>query len=158
MNFPPVLFCNHNFSTLFANNYNNQKSSNLINYQNLCKKLLKYENKDTNFQVSAVNWLKSLEIQQLIKYCSFKNQWFVDILHEMILISNSNQDLNYKFIVCNKSEQKENQDETVISDINFLYYQKECPRFTDYFDICDEGLISLSRRKTPEEKLKKKFY
>ena len=157
MNFPPVLFCNHNFSTLFANNYNNQKSSNLINYQNLCKKLLKYENKDTNFQVSAVNWLKSLEIQQLIKYCSFKNQWFVDILHEMILISNSNQDLNYKFIVCNKSEQKENQDETVISDINFLYYQKECPRFTDYFDICDEGLISLSRRKTPEEKLKKNF-
>ena len=157
MNFPPILFYNQNFSSLFTNN-NNQKSANLLLYQNLCKKLLKFENKDTSFQSNAINWIKSLEIQQLIKYCSFKNKWFVDILHEMILISNSKQDINYKFIkACDSDEQKENQSSNLNSYINYLYYQKECPRFTYYFFIDDEGLISLNRRKTPEEKLKKNF-
>ena len=152
MNFPPVLFYNQDFSYLFTNNYNNYNSSSLIPYQTLCKKLLKFENKDPNFQSSVINWVKSLNIQQLIKYFSFKSQWFVDILHEMILISDSRQDLKYKFISGREKNPK------FTSYINFLYSEKECPRFSDYFNICDdEGLISLSRSKSPEEILKKKF-
>ena len=77
MNFPPVLFNNQDLS----NNYHNRihTSISLIPYQNLCKKLLKFENKDPNFQSNVINWIKTLNIQQLIKYFSFKNQWFADI-------------------------------------------------------------------------------
>ena len=159
MNFPPVLFYNQNFLNLLTNNYTNQNSSNLISYQNLCKKLLKFENKDANFQTSVINWIKSLTKVQLIKYCSFKNQWFVDVLHELILISNSNQSIKYKFITPSNSEQenKEPQDTKVLTYINFLLEQKEQPRFYDYFNLCNEGLINLSENKTEGEKLKKKF-
>ena len=159
MNFPPVLFYNQNFLNLLTNNYTNQNSSNLISYQNLCKKLLKFENKDANFQTSVINWIKSLTKFQLIKYCSFKNQWFVDVLHELILISNSNQNIKYKFITPSNSEQenKEPQDTKVLTYINFLLEQKEQPRFYDYFNLCNEGLINLSENKSEGEKLKKKF-
>ena len=159
MNFPPVLFLNQDFSTLFTNNYSNRNSSSLIQYQILCKKLIKFENKEQNFQANVINWIKSLEIQQLIKYFSFKNKWFTDILHEMILISDSKQDLKYSFIEASntETEQKEPQNTKFLSYLNFLFSQKECPRFFDYFIINDDGLVSLSRNKTPEEKLKKKF-
>ena len=159
MNFPPVLFYNQNFLNLLTNNYTNQNSSNLISYQNLCKKLLKFENKDANFQTSVINWIKSLSKFQLIKYCSFKNQWFVDVLHELILISNSNQNIKYKFITPSNSEQenKEPQDTKVLTYINFLLEQKEQPRFYDYFNLCNEGLINLSENKTEGDKMKKKF-
>ena len=159
MNFPPVLFCNQNFLNLLTNNYTNQNSSNLISYQNLCKKMIKYENKDAYFQTSVINWIKSLSKIQLIKYCSFKNQWFVDVLHELILISNSNQNIKYKFITPSNSEQenKEPQDTKVLTYINFILEQKEQPRFYDYFNLCNEGLINLSENKTEGEKMKKKF-
>ena len=159
MNFPPVLFSNQDFSNQISNNYSSRNSSYLFQYQILCKKLLKFENKDQNFQSNVINWIKSLEIQQLIKYFSFKNKWFTDILHEMILISDSKQDLKYKFIEASncETEQKEPQNTKSNTYMNFLISQKENPRFFDYFYICDDGLISLSRNKSPEEKLKKKF-
>ena len=158
MNFPPVIFYNQNFSSLFTNNYTNQNSSSLIPYQTLCKKLLKFENKDPSFQSNVITWIKSLNINQLIKYFSFKNQWIVDILHEMILIYNSKQDIKFQFIQSNsEDENKEQQDKKIITYINFLLYQKECPKFTDFFIMKDEGLIYLSRRRSREEKLKKKF-
>ena len=159
MNFPPVLFSNQDFSSQISNNYSNRNSSSLFQYQILCKKLLKFENKDQNFQSNVINWIKSLEIQQLIKYFSLKNKWFTDILHEMILISDSKQDLKYKFIEASstETEQKEPQNTKSNTYMNFLISQKENPRFFDYFYICDDGLISLSRNKSPEEKLKKKF-
>ena len=159
MNFPPVLFSNQEFSNQISNNYSNRNSSSFIQYQILCKKLLKFENKEKNFQLDVINWIKSLKIQQLIKYFSFKNKWFTDILHEMILISDSKQDLKYRFIQNSKAEaeQKEPQNTKSMSYMNFLFSQKENPRFFDYFSICDDGLISLSRNKSPEEKLKKNF-
>ena len=143
MNFPPVLFNNLDCS------YSN--SSSFVQYQILCKKLIKFEKKETNFQSNVINWIKSLKIQQLIKYFSFKSQWFVDILHEMILISDSRQDLKYKFVTVNEKNEKDT------SYMN-LYPEEQQPKFSNYFNICDdEGLISLSRNKTPEIKLKKKF-
>ena len=98
MNFPPVLFYNQHFSNLFTNNHSNPNSLYLIQYQNLCKKLSKFDNKDPNFQTNVIKWIKSLDITQLMKYFSFKNQWFVNILHEMILISNTKDDMKYRFI------------------------------------------------------------
>ena len=137
MNFPPVLFDNPNFSC---------NSSSLIPYQTLCKKLLKFNNKDPEFQANAINWIKSLKIQQLIKYFSFKNQWFVDILHEMLLISDSRKDKDIKY--------------SFIPALNYENEQKQLKeiKFVDYFIICkDDGKISLSKNRTPEDKLKKKF-
>ena len=160
MNFPTVLFYNQNFSTLFTNTYSNHNSYSLIPYQILCKKLLKFENNDQDFQSNVINWIKSLEMKQLIKYCSFKNQWIVDVLHEMILISDSNTDLHYQFIPSSNSENDiKEQNTKLITYINFLYSQKECPRFSDYFKIHEEGYISLSRKKKldEKEKAKKKF-
>ena len=122
MNFPPVLFYNQNFSTLFTNNYSNHNSYSLIPYQNLCKKLLKFENNDQDFHSNVINWIKSLKVEQLIKYISLKNQWFVDVLHEMILLSGARQELKYKFITSSNSEteNKEPKDSKIITYINFL--------------------------------------
>ena len=82
MNFPPILFYDPRFSKIFSN-YPNQNTSSIFSYQNLYKKLLKFENKDNNLQSSVINWLKTLTKIQLVKYFSFNNQWIVDILHQM---------------------------------------------------------------------------
>ena len=160
MNFPPVLFYNQNFSTLFTNTYSNHNSYSLIPYQNLCKKLLKFENNSQDFQSKVINWIKSLEMKELIKYFSFKNQWFVDILHEMILINDSNKELQYQFIPSSNSEIGNKELNTkFITYIKFLYSQEEYPKFSDYFKFYEGGFISLSRKKKldEKEKAKKKF-
>ena len=154
MNFPPILFNNEKFPTLINQNHS-PTSSTITSFQNLCKKLLKYENKESNFEQSITSWIKSLNISQLFKYFSFKNPWLVDILHEMILISNSKPYLKFKFIPSfnpqTPSIEKEPQDtKPLISYINFLFFNKESPKFSDYFNIVDEGFVLLSRGKKSE--------
>jgi hypothetical protein len=157
MNFPPIIFYSQDFSNLFTYNNANQITSSLIPYQTLCKKLLKFENKESNFQLNVINWIKSLTISQLTKYCSFQNQWFIGVLHEMILISIHKNDIKFKFKTFADLEQQ-NQDQQndpkYIAYINYLC-QKESPNFSDYFTDYEEGLISLSR--SAEQKLKKRF-
>ena len=97
MNFPPILFHNEKFPSLLNQNHS-ETTSTINTFQNLCKKLLKYESKESNFEQSIISWIKSLDISQLFKYFSFKNQWLVDILHEMILISNAKPYIKFKFI------------------------------------------------------------
>ena len=60
MNFPHIIFYDQRYSNLSTNSYPNQNSSSLISYQNLYKKLLKFENKDKSFQSNVIIWLKSL--------------------------------------------------------------------------------------------------
>ena len=155
MNFPPILFNNEKFPTLLTQNHS-QTSSTILSFQNLCKKLLKYENKESNFEQSIISWLKSLDISQLFKYFSFKNPWLVDILHEMVLINNSKPYMKFKFIpgpgFQSPSEDKEPQDtKPLISYINFLYLNKESPKFSDYFNIIDEDTVMLCRGKSEGE-------
>ena len=154
MNFPPILFNNEKFPSLINQNHS-PTSSTIISFQNLCKKLLKYENKESNFEQSITSWIKSLNISQLFKYFSFKNSWLVDILHEMILISNSKPYIKFKFIPSfnpKPSVEKEPQDtKPLISYINFLFFNKESPKFSDYFNIVDEGFVLLTRGKSEGE-------
>ena len=60
MNFPPIIYYDQRYANLATNNYPNQNSSSIISYQNLYKKLLKFENKDKSFQSNVIIWLKSL--------------------------------------------------------------------------------------------------
>ena len=157
MYFPPIIFYSQDFSNLFTYNNSNQIISDLIPYQTLCKKLLKFENKESNFQWNVINWIKSLTISQLTKYCSFQNQWFIGVLHEMILISIHKNDIKFKFKTfadLEKQNKDQQNDTKYIAYINYLC-QKDSPNFSDYFCDYEEGLISLSR--SAEQKLKKRF-
>ena len=153
MNFPPILFYDQRYSNISTNIYPMQNSSSIISYQNLYRKLLKFENKDKNFQSSVINWLKTLTKIQLIKYFSFSNQWLVDIIHEMIIISKYNPSTKYIFkpAIRNKEE--------ILSFFN-LFEQNNIslykPDYADYFQVCDSGYINLSAKSYPE-KLQKKF-
>ena len=155
MNLPPILFNNNKFPSLF-NQSHSEISSSLYSYQNLCKKLLKFENKDPNFDLNIISWLKSLSISQLFKYFSFKNYFIVDILHEMVLINNSKPYIKFKFtpgpLRENISEEKEPQDtKPIINFLNFLFFEKESPKFSDYFNIVDSDIVMLTRGRSEGE-------
>ena len=155
MNLPPILFNNNKFPSLF-NQSHSEISSSLYSYQNLCKKLLKFENKDPNFDFNIISWLKSLSISQLFKYFSFKNYFIVDILHEMVLINNSKPYIKFKFtpgpLRENISEEKEPQDtKPIINFLNFLFFEKESPKFSDYFNIVDSDIVMLTRGRSEGE-------
>ena len=155
MNLPPILFNNDRFPSLF-NQSHSQISSSLYSFQNLCKKLLKYENKESNFEQSIISWLKSLSISQLFKYFSFKNHFIVDILHEMVLINNSKPYIKFKYtpgpLPPVSSEEKEPQDtKPIINYLNFLFFNKESPKFSDYFNIVDSDVVMLTRGRSEGE-------
>ncbi len=155
MNLPPILFNNNKFPSLF-NQSHSEISSSLHSYQNLCKKLLKFENKDPNFDLNIISWLKSLSISQLFKYFSFKNYFIVDILHEMVLINNSKPYIKFKFtpgpLRENITEEKEPQDtKPIINFLNFLFFEKESPKFSDYFNIVDSDIVMLTRGRSEGE-------
>ena len=155
MNLPPILFNNNKFPSLF-NQSHSEISSSLYSYQNLCKKLLKFENKDPNFDLNIISWLKSLSISQLFKYFSFKNYFIVDILHEMVLINNSKPYIKFKFtpgpLRENITEEKEPQDtKPIINFLNFLFFEKESLKFSDYFNIVDSDIVMLTRGRSEGE-------
>ena len=155
MNLPPILFNNNKFPSLF-NQSHSEISSSLYSYQNLCKKLLKFENKDPNFDLNIITWIKSLSISQLFKYFSFKNYFIVDILHEMVLINNSKPYIKFKFtpgpLRENITEEKEPQDtKPIINFLNFLFFEKESPKFSDYFNIVDSDIVMLTRGRSEGE-------
>ena len=155
MNFPPILFNNEKFPSLLSQSHS-QTSITINSFQTLCKKLLKYDNKESNFEQGIITWLKSLDISQLFKYFSFKNQWLVDILHEMILISNAKPYIKFKFIpnINSQSSEKEKEPQDtkpLISYLYFLFSNKESPKFSDYFNIVEEGFVLLSRGKSEGE-------
>jgi len=158
MNFPPIIFHNEKFPSLFPQSHSSQsqkQSSSLYNLQNLYKKLLKFENKEQNFEASVISWIKSLDISQLIKYFSFKNNWLVNILHELILISDSKPYLKFKFIPGPylqqiEKEPEDNNNFNFLNNINNLYYSKES-KFSNFFNIVNDGLIQLTRGKSDGE-------
>ena len=153
MNFPPILFYDQRFANISTNNYPNQFSSSLISYQNLYKKLIKFENKDKSFQQSVITWLKSLSKIQLIKYFSFSNQWLVDVLHDMILISICKPSTRFIFNPSIKNK------EVILSYYN-LFDQENIylynPNFSDYFTECESGFINLSKN-SEQDKIQKRF-
>lgn len=152
MNFPPILFYDQKFHNLFSNNCMNPS---LLSYQNLYKKLIKFENKDKKFQSNVISWLKTLKDYQRIKYFSFGNQWFVDILHHLILIYNFNNE--QKFIFNPDTKNKDNRN--TLTYINFLEKKLSLynPLFADYFTLLDTGIINLSGNKDIQEKAHRIF-
>ena len=155
MNLPPILFNNNKFPSLF-NQSHSEISSSLYSYQNLCKKLLKFENKDPNFNLNIITWIKSLSISHLFKYFTIKNYFIVDILHEMVLINNSKPYIKFKFtpgpLRENITEEKEPQDtKPIINFLNFLFFEKESPKFSDYFNIVDSDIVMLTRGRSEGE-------
>jgi hypothetical protein len=155
MNFPPILFYDPKFQNLFSNNYMNQNLSPLASYQNLYKKLIKFENKDKKFQSNVISWLKTLKDYQRIKYFSFGNQWFVDILHHLILIYNFNNE--QKLIFNPATKNKDNND--TLTYLKFLDKNKSSynPLFADYFTLLDSGIINLSGNNNSQKKADKIF-
>ena len=149
MNFPPIIFNNEKFPAIINQNHS-QTSSLVISFQNLCKKLLKYENKESNFEQNIISWIKSLTIAQLFKYFSFKNSWLVDILHEMILISNSKPYMKFKFIPSFTSQEPQDT-KSSLDYFNLFFLSKESPKFSDYFNIINENIVLLSRGRSEGE-------
>ena len=131
----------------------NQNLSPLASYQNLYKKLIKFENKDKKFQSNVISWLKTLKDYQRIKYFSFGNQWFVDILHHLILIYNFNNEQKLIFNPATKNKDNNNS----LTYLNFLDKKISSynPLFADYFTLLDTGIINLSGNKDSQEKAHK---
>ena len=153
MNLPPILFNNEKFPSLF-NQTHSQIFSSLHPFQTLCKKLLKYENKESNFELSITSWLKSLSTSQLFKIFSFKNHWLVDILHELVLIHNSKPYLKFRFAPGPNppiSEREPQDTKPLINYLNFLLFNKESPKFSDYFNIVDSDIVMLTRGRSEGE-------
>ena len=155
MNFPPIIFYDQRYSNLSTNNYPNQNSSTIISYQNLYKKLLKFENKDKAFQSNVISWLKSLSKIQLIKYISISNQWLVDVLHEMIVINNCKPSTKFLFnpSIRNKAKEEDFSFYMLFEQENMSLYE---PNFADYFSICNKNYINLGKM-TEKEIIQKKF-
>ena len=155
MNFPPILFYDPKFQNLFSNNYMNQNLSPLASYQNLYKKLIKFENKDKKFQLNVISWLKTLKDYQRIKYFSFGNQWFVDVLHHLILIYNFNNEQKLIFNPATKNKDNNNS----LTYLNFLDKKISSynPLFADYFTLLDSGIINLSGNNNSQKKADKIF-
>ena len=153
MNFPPILFYDQRFAIISTNNYPNQFSSSITSYQNICKKLLKYENKDKNLQQSVITWLKSLSKIQLIKYFSINNHWLVDVLHEMIIISILKPNIKYIFNPSIKNKEPVLSFYDLFEQENMFLYN---PSFSDYFTMCDSGFINLGKA-SEQEKIQKRF-
>ena len=154
MNFPRNIIHDQKYANLATNNYQNQNLSSIISYQNLYKKLLKFQNKDKDFQSSVINWVKKLSKIQLIKYFSISNQWIVDVLHEMILISISKPNTKYIFNPHVKGNK-----EQILSFYNLFnqeYIYLYNPFFSDYFQLCDSGFINLGKE-TDQDIINKKF-
>ena len=153
MNLPPILFNNEKFPSLF-NQTHSQIFSSLHPFQTLCKKLLKYQNKESNFELSITSWLKSLSTSQLFKIFSFKNHWLVDILHELVLIHNSKPYLKFRFAPGPNppiSEREPQDTKPLINYLNFLLFNKESPKFSDYFNIVDSDIVMLTRGRSEGE-------
>ena len=147
MNFPPIIFHDPKFGNIFTNNYNNQNLSTIMSYQILYKKILKFENKDKNFQSSVISWIKSLAPNQLIKYFSLGNQWLIDVLQEMILINKMKSNIKFIFIPPPKTNTE--------SDLPFFNlldpqnFENYSPCYHNYFSPCYDGIVNLSK---PNEK------
>ena len=153
MNFPPIIFYDQQYLNICTNIHPMKNSSSIISYQNLYRKLLKFENKDNNFQSSVINWLKKLTKNQLIKYFSFNNQWLVDIIHEMIIISKFNPSTKYIFKPAISNNHITIPFFHLFEPNNISLYN---PNYTDYFSLCYSDIINL-RSKSYYEELQKRF-
>ena len=156
MNFPPVVFNDRRFASLITTSHPNQYNSSLISFQNILKKLSKFETKENNFQANVINWLKSCNKSQLIKYFSINSQWFVDILKEMCIIAKFRPDIKFIFNASTKNG-------TVLISFFKLFDNKfigqYLPQYTEYFtlyDNCDDGVIDLGK-KPEKENIQIKF-
>ena len=156
MNFPPIVFNDPKFSSLITKSHQNQYISSLIESQNLLKKLSKFETKENNFQSNVINWLKTSNKNQIIKYFSINSQWFVDILREMIIISKYRP--NTKFIF-NASTKTFDNDLPFFNLFDHNKINDYKPNYNNYFTIyedSEEGLIDLGK-KTDKENIHVKF-
>ena len=160
MNFPPIVFNDPKFSSLITRSHQNQQISSLIESQNLLKKLSKFETKENNFQSNVINWLKTSNKNQLIKYFSINSQWFVHILREMAIIAKYRP--NSKFIFNPPIKTIKN---IYDDDLPFFYLfdnnnkEKYKPNYEDYFTLyekSEEGFIDLGK-KIDKENIQIKF-
>ena len=156
MNFPPIVFNHPKLSSLLTTSHPNQYNSSLISFQNILKKLSKFETKENNFQLNVINWLKSCNKSQLIKYFSINSQWFVDILKEMSIIAKFRPDSKFIFNAATKN------DSIIISFFKLFdnnYIGQYMPQYKEYFTLYengDEGVIDLGK-KPEKENIQIKF-
>ena len=157
MNFPPIIFNDPKFSSLITKSHPNQQTSTLIAAQNYLKKLSKFEINEKNiFQSNVINWLKSANKNQLIKYFSIYSPWFVDILQEMTIISKYRPNAKFIFLPDPKTKSIDLPFFYLFDNKNLDKYQ---PKYTDYFtsyDDNEEGVIDLGK-KTEKENIHVKF-
>ena len=74
----------------------------------------------------------------------------------MVLINNSKPYIKFKFtpgpLRENITEEKEPQDtKPIINFLNFLFFEKESPKFSDYFNIVDSDIVMLTRGRSEGE-------
>ena len=156
MNFPPVIFNDPKFELIISSSHPNQYNSSLISIQNIFKKLSKFETNENNFQANVINWLKSCNKSQLIKYFSINSQWFVDILKEMSIIAKFRPDAKFIFNASTKNKHY------ILSFFNLLdnnTIEKYLPQYSEYFTLyenCEDGVIDLGK-KPEKENIQLKF-
>ena len=99
MNFPPSLIKSEEFKLMLQNLNNienNYYDPSIKFHQELAKKLYEKNINSENLYSNIENYLKSLKYEKLIKICSINNKWFLEILHQMIILDKKNT--NVKFI------------------------------------------------------------
>ena len=163
MNFPPALEKSKEFQSMILNLNNIQNNNYFYDpsikfHQELAKKLYKKHVDSVNLYSQIENWLKSLKFNKLIKICSINNKWFLDILHQMIILDKKNTNLKFIF--------QKNSNFNIYSNKRFNSYLKEknltldlknLPIYNNYFSIRYSSVIQLSKNLNKHYEISNEF-
>ena len=161
MNFPAALIKSQQFKLILQNlnnveNNNNFYDSSIKFHQELAKKLYEKNESIENLYSNIENWLKSLKYEKLIKICSINNKWFLEILHQMIILDKKTT--NVKFIF--QSNFNNNSNNRYNSYYNKDQNNKEInnfPNYNNYFSMRTSSLIQISKNLSKHNEISNEF-
>jgi hypothetical protein len=161
MNFPATLIKSQQFKLILQNLNNVENNNNFYDpsikfHQELAKKLYEKNESIENLYSNIENWLKSLKYEKLIKICSINNKWFLDILHQMIILDKKTT--NVKFIF--QSNFNNNSNNRYNSYYNKDQNNKEInnfPNYNNYFSMRTSSLIQISKNLSKHNEISNEF-
>ena len=152
MNFPPSLINSEEFKLMLLNLNNienNFYDSSIKFHQELAKKLYEKNINSENLYSNIENYLKSLKYEKLIKICSINNKWFLEILHQMIILDKKNT--NVKFIFQSNFNVNSNNRYNSNKEINNF------PNYNNYFGMRTSSIIQINKNSSKHNEISNEF-
>ena len=152
MNFPPSLINSQQFKLILQNLNNVENNNNFYDpsikfHQELAKKLYEKNESIENLYSNIENWLKSLKYEKLIKICSINNKWFLEILHQMIILDKKNTNVKFIFQSNFNSNNRYNSNKEIN---NF-------PNYNNYFGMRTSSIIQINKNSSKHNEISNEF-